>query len=103
MALNNIIQNAINYGNKKVNIVLESDVHSVIIRVSDDGNGVPIDSREQIVKPFIRGTKTELKYKGHGVGLAIVKRILEWHNATLNIGDSDKLSGAEFTMVFPRT
>lgn len=102
MVLNNIIQNAINYGQGKVIITLESDNNSLIVRISDDGKGIPEDKREQIVKPFIRGEKSESNYKGHGVGLAIVKRVLDWHNATLIIGDSTVLCGAEFTIVLPK-
>lgn len=102
MVLNNIIQNAINYGQGKVIIILDSDNHSLIIRISDDGKGIQVGIREQIVKPFIRGENSESNYKGHGVGLAIVKRVLDWHNATLIIGDSNELSGAEFKIVLPK-
>ena len=102
MAFNNVIQNAIYYGQGKVIIALESDNNSLIVRISDDGKGIPEDIRERIVKPFIRGEKSESNYKGHGVGLAIVKRVLDWHNATLIIGDSTELCGAEFTIVLPK-
>lgn len=102
MVFNNVIQNAINYGRGKVIIALESVKNSFIVRVSDDGKGIPVDIRDQIVKPFIRGAKSESNYKGHGVGLAIVKRVLDWHNATLIIGDSNELSGAEFKIVLPK-
>ena len=101
MALNNVIQNAINYGNEHVKIVLKSEHDSVIICVSDDGNGIPPDIRNQIVKPFIRGTNVGAKYKGHGVGLAIVKRVLDWHDGALSIDDSTELSGAEFRLAIP--
>lgn len=101
MALNNVIQNAINYGNERVNIELKEKDSSAIVSISDDGKGISPDMREQIVKPFIRGAYTDAQYKGHGVGLAIVKRVLDWHNGTLNIGDSPELSGAEFTLVIP--
>ena len=101
MALNNVIQNAINYGNKRVNIVLNTAHNSAIISIADDGNGVPTEIRNQIIKPFIRGTNTDPKYKGHGVGLAIVKRVLDWHDGALSIDDSNELSGAEFKLVIP--
>ncbi|MDP5213360.1 ATP-binding protein [Pseudoalteromonas tunicata] len=102
MVFNNIIQNAINYGQGKVIITLESDKNSFIFRVSDNGKGIAVDLREQIVKPFIRAAQSDSNYKGHGVGLAIVKRVLDWHNATLVIGDSKELSGAEFKVLLPK-
>lgn len=101
MAFNNIIQNAINYGKGVVNVTLDTDQSFVSISVCDNGMGVPKELRDQIVKPFVRGTKLESGYKGHGVGLAIVKRVIGWHNGHLNITDSAELSGATFTMMFP--
>lgn len=102
MALNNILQNAINYGEGIVNVTLDEDHNLVIIRVSDNGKGVPENLRDQIVKPFIRGTKLENQNKGHGMGLAIVNRVIEWHNGHLDISDSTELSGATFTMSLPK-
>jgi two-component system OmpR family sensor kinase len=102
MALNNILQNAINYGEGIVNVTLDEDPNLVIIRVSDNGKGVPENLRDQIVKPFVRGTKLESQNKGHGVGLAIVKRVVEWHNGHLGISDSIELSGATFTLSLPK-
>ena len=101
MALNNVIQNAINYGNQRVNIALKAAHDSAIINISDDGKGVPADIRDQIIKPFIRGTNIGPEYKGHGVGLAIVKRVLDWHDGSLSIEDSCELSGAEFKLTIP--
>ncbi|WP_199611447.1 ATP-binding protein [Flocculibacter collagenilyticus] len=102
MALNNIIQNAINYGQSRVNVDIDVEGDAFVVRVSDDGEGIPEKMREQIVKPFIRGVRGGAGHKGHGVGLAIVKRVLDWHNAVLVIGDSHELSGAEFKIVFPK-
>jgi len=103
MALNNVIQNAINYGNGLVSIELTTQDNSAVITVCDDGNGIPADIRNQITKPFIRGANSTAEHKGHGVGLAIVKRVLDWHDGTLCISNSTKLSGAEFTLVIPIT
>ncbi|WP_353538000.1 ATP-binding protein [Colwellia sp. KU-HH00111] len=61
-----------------------------------------MELREQIIKPFIRGEQSASNYKGYGVGLAIVKRVLDWHSASLTVGDSHELSGAEFKLVLPK-
>lgn len=39
--------------------------------------------------------------KGHGIGLAIAKRIIDWHKGSIDIGDSESLGGAKFTVTLP--
>jgi two-component system OmpR family sensor kinase len=101
MVLNNLIQNAINYGRGYVLVEIYHKSHNIIISISDDGDGVPIEQRENIIKPFFRAKNSLNNIKGHGIGLAIVKRILDWHNATLIISDATELSGSKFTIRFP--
>ncbi len=101
MVLNNLLQNAINYGRGQVLVELSQDKHNTIISISDDGNGVPAEQRENIIKPFFRGKNRLNQVKGHGIGLAIVKRILDWHNGTLSISNATALSGSKFTITLP--
>lgn len=103
MVLNNLLQNAINYGRGQVLVELYYNSHNAIISISDDGNGVPQEQRENIIKPFIRAKNGLNEIKGHGIGLAIVKRILDWHNGTLAISDATELSGGKFTITLPFT
>lgn len=81
-------------------IELDSDQANIIINISDDGDGVPIQLREHIFKPFCRGDENlnNKNLKGHGIGLAIVKRIIEWHQGSITVTNSSKLSGAKFTL-----
>ena len=101
MVLNNLLQNAINYGRGNVLVVLSHDSHNTIVSISDDGDGVPAEQREHIIKPFFRAKNSLNQVKGHGIGLAIVKRILDWHNGTLTISNATELSGSKFTITFP--
>jgi light-regulated signal transduction histidine kinase (bacteriophytochrome) len=39
--------------------------------------------------------------KGHGIGLAIVKRILDWHQGEIHIGQCPQLAGAQFIITLP--
>lgn len=100
--VNNLIQNALNYGHNKVLVRIKTNADNVILTVSDDGNGIAIDDREQIVKPFIRGNDSEQSTKGYGMGLAIVTRILQWHQGSLTIGESQSLGGAKFIITLPK-
>ncbi len=99
MLFNNLLQNAINYGRGHVLIELYYNNHNTIISISDDGNGVPVELREKIIKPFFRARNSLNEVQGHGIGLAIVKRILDWHNGTLTISNATELSGSKFTIM----
>jgi len=101
MVLNNLLQNAINYGRGHVLVELSHKSRNIIISISDDGDGVPTEQRENILKPFFRAENSLNQVKGHGIGLAIVKRILDWHNGTLLISNATELSGSKFTIMFP--
>lgn len=101
--VNNLLQNAINYGAGKVVIQLIAEQAEIKLTIDDNGKGVPVTQRESIFLPFIRGTESNGESNGHGVGLAIVKRIAEWHNGEVSVCSSDKLTGAQFTAVFPET
>jgi two-component system OmpR family sensor kinase len=101
MVLNNLLQNAINYGRDKVLVELSYKSHNIIMSISDDGDGVPTEQRENIIKPFFRARNSLNNIKGHGIGLAIVKRILDWHHGTLTISNATELSGSKFTISFP--
>mgnify|MGYP000008056785 CR=1 FL=1 len=97
----NLVQNASQYCQDKITIELKEAKQSVVLIVSDNGEGIAQEQRQQILKPFIRGTETKDKVKGYGMGLAIVKRILQWHQGEISIANSEKLKGAEFTIELP--
>jgi two-component system OmpR family sensor kinase len=69
--------------------------------VEDNGKGIAQDMRKDILKPFVRGDATKHSVKGHGIGLAIVKRILDWHQGRIEISDSATLGGACLTISLP--
>ena len=98
--VNNLLQNALNYGENHVTVNISQTDESVLLLVSDDGAGIPENDRQQIVKPFIRGNDSEQSVKGYGMGLAIVTRILQWHQGSLVIKQSEALGGAEFNVLF---
>lgn len=85
MMFNNIIDNACKYSNdKKAKVKLDFTPYVLIISVTDFGIGIPKEDIENIFKPLFRGKNVSGK-QGHGIGLAIVKRIAEIHNASVSI------------------
>ncbi len=100
--VSNLLQNAYQYCHSQIQVGLIEQGNMLLLTVADDGDGIELEHREQILKPFIRGKDSEQKVKGYGMGLAIVKRIVEWHQGSITIGESASLSGAKFTVSLPK-
>ncbi|MFQ3339576.1 MAG: two-component system OmpR family sensor kinase [Colwellia sp.] len=100
--ISNLLQNAHQYCQRKIYVNVTEQENNIIVTIADDGPGIPTAQREKIIKPFIRGDSTENKVKGYGMGLAIVKRIVEWHHGELIIENSPELGGAQFCVTLPK-
>jgi len=103
MLINNLLQNAVNYGNGNVSVSIVRKRANILLSIEDDGPGIPETQRQDILKPFVRGQDSEGNPlgKGYGMGLAIVSRIAQWHNASFSIHRSELLGGARFDILFP--
>ncbi|MCX6591160.1 MAG: HAMP domain-containing sensor histidine kinase [Acidobacteria bacterium] len=109
-ALINLLTNAAKYGSSGKWIGLAADVvrageHAMIeIRVSDHGPGVAAAEAKQIFEPFFRGRLAlEDQIHGTGLGLSLVKRVVEGHAGTivLNSPPARAATGAEFVLRLP--
>ena len=91
--LRNMIQNAIDFADSKVWIVLSWSEVDIKITINDDGPGFPVQMISRIGDPFVsyrkpssaRGKQPE--YEGMGLGLFIAKTLLERTNAKLNFSN----------------
>jgi two-component system OmpR family sensor kinase len=101
MMINNLIQNALLYGKFHIQISLTNDDSWVTLVIEDDGPGIPQKDRTQVLKPFVRSRHAEGGKDGHGMGLAIVDRVVQLHNGSIAIGDSVALGGAMITVKLP--
>jgi signal transduction histidine kinase len=73
----------------------------VEIRVSDRGPGIPANEQEQIFDPFFRGARAiEDQIHGTGLGLSLVKKIVEAHGGSVRV-KSEPMKGAEFIVLLP--
>lgn len=100
--MSNLLQNAHQYCKGKIAVEIMTQGNDIVVTVADNGAGIPVGQREQVLKPFIRGENTEKKVKGYGMGLAIVKRIIEWHHGEITIENSAELHGAHFSVTLPK-
>lgn len=99
----NLIVNATHSFNKeniknnviKINIRDEED--SLVLKVSDNGSGIPKNIQHKIFDTFFT---TKSKQKGTGLGLSLVKEIIEDHGGEINL-NSIEGEGTTFTIVFP--
>lgn len=106
-ALQNLLTNAAKYGSAGGWIGLSAargtngSEGMVEIRVSDHGTGVPADELGQIFDPFYRGKRAiENQIHGTGLGLDLVKRIVEAHGGTVTV-QSEFGKGTEFLLRIP--
>lgn len=81
-----------------VEISWEKIESRLLLIIQDNGPGIPEEIRDRLFEPFV----TSGKATGTGLGLAISKKIVEDHNATLEIA-SEKGSGAAFIVTFPES
>lgn len=97
-ALKNIIHNAQRYAQTTVKVVVRQDGAHTNFTVEDDGPGIPANQRTAIFEPFYRIDDSRQRDSGgHGLGLAIVRRICEWTQAEVSVEDSP-LGGALFRL-----
>ena len=71
----------------------------VVLRVEDDGPGVPPEEADRLFEPFERGAASAPS-PGLGVGLSLVARFAEAHGGRAWVGDRDG-GGASFRVLFP--
>lgn len=84
-ALSNLIDNALHYAGN-VHVSLTREPYAVIIRVEDDGPGIPEDRIEDVFQPFFRlDTARTRDTPGMGLGLAIVQAAVKLEGGTLTL------------------
>lgn len=100
--LDNVVGNAIKYSyeNGVVYISIHAEENQVILQVTDQGRGIPVDEQPHIFDKFYRGTNIEEDVQGSGLGLAIVKNIVENHQGRIWV-ESMPGKGSSFFIVLP--
>ena len=100
--LRNLRENARRYGAADIEVQLESlDPAWVVLRVCDRGPGVPLELRERIFEPFYRLPGASEREGGVGLGLALVRSIVQRHGGQVHCEDRAG-GGASFVVQLPR-
>ncbi len=84
----NLVGNCLIYRSERpcvVRVDTETDGQTTVLRVIDNGSGIPAESRADVLRPLVRLRKD---VPGSGLGLAVCIRIVRAHGGTLEIGDT---------------
>jgi signal transduction histidine kinase len=98
-ALLNLLDNAAKYTEKEGNISLTAErCHTeLVLKITDNGAGIPASVLPSIFEMYARGERSAL---GLGIGLSVVRRVVELHGGTISVR-SVQGQGAEFTIRMP--
>jgi signal transduction histidine kinase len=102
-AISNLVDNAIKYSGKvkQLSITTEQRGSDLSIEIADQGIGIPRDEQVKVFEKFYRvGNGLVHDVKGSGLGLSLVKHIIEAHKGTISV-ESDVGKGSRFTILLP--
>ena len=97
-AIGNMIQNAIQVCSTKSKIEVWAGAinqHMMLVRVSDNGPGIPDDVIDQVFDPFFT-----TRAAGTGLGLAVLASVVQQHGGTVHAANRDS-GGAQFSILLP--
>jgi len=98
--LTNLVHNAIKYGTRAT--VLVSDGDEVVIRIRDQGPGIPAEALDQVFEPFFRVEASRNRDTGGaGLGLSIARDIAQAHGGSIAL-ENLAGGGLEVTLTLPR-
>jgi len=100
--IRNLADNAIRYtppgGRVEIEVAVRGD--KIVLTVTDNGPGIPADERARVFDRFYRGSTANAQ--GCGLGLSIVKRVAELHQAVVELADVPGGRGLQARVIFPR-
>ena len=104
-AVLNVVSNAIKYGRDHglVEIAVSGEGRDRVIRIRDDGNGIPEALRGRIFQPFTRAASNGASNdaEGSGLGLGVARQLLGLMDGTIEIANRDDTSGTVVTIMVP--
>jgi signal transduction histidine kinase len=99
----NLLDNAVKYSPESTAVRAEVTMEDgrLTIRVRDEGPGIPVLEQEEIFRKFVRGSQAKTRgVKGTGIGLAMVRHIVEGHRGEIRL-QSELGRGSTFTILLP--
>ena len=100
----NLLDNALKYSREKatINVTLKADTSNIVMKVGDNGIGIPAIYKEKIFEKFFRVPAGDThNAKGHGLGLSYSAQVLRQHRGSITV-DSREGVGSTFTIILPK-
>jgi two-component system, OmpR family, sensor histidine kinase QseC len=96
----NLLDNAIRYtqGNGTIQVIIENHSKYIILKIIDNGPGIPPELRDRVFERFYRILGNQAS--GSGLGLSIVKQIVQMHNAQIELTTPASGQGLEVRIIF---
>ena len=103
--LSNLVDNALKYTQApgRISLVIQCDDHDVILRVSDNGVGIAAELLPHVFEFFVQGDAVlERANGGLGVGLSLVRRLIEMHDGEIRVESAGVGKGTTVEVRLPR-
>jgi two-component system sensor histidine kinase RstB len=102
--MENLLRNALRYAQSSIVIEAASSEKTVNIEVRDDGPGIRYEHRARVLEPFVRLDEATVRphHRGLGLGLSIVRRIVEAHGGSIVISEAPE-GGTSVLTRWPHT
>ncbi|MDE2621224.1 MAG: PAS domain-containing sensor histidine kinase, partial [Sphingomonadales bacterium] len=102
-AIANLVGNAIKYsdGPARVEIAAAAGIDEIVVTIRDHGIGIPAAEREAVFGERVRASNVGDR-PGTGIGLSLVRQIVELHGGRITLVDLDPGAGTAFRLTFPR-
>ena len=99
-ALQNLITNSQRFAKTDIRVAIGQQQNQVYLSIFDDGEGISECDQSKIFEPFYRSQSVQNGNKGHGLGLAIIRRIMERHHGSVSL--TSKPGATSFTLTWPQ-
>lgn len=101
--LTNLLANAAKFTDHggRIHLTAEADAEQVVLRVRDDGRGIAPHLLPQVFNLFAQGPESGVRAGGLGLGLALVKSLVELHGGCVTVASGGTGQGAEFAVRLP--
>jgi PAS domain S-box-containing protein len=102
--IGNLIENAVKYGGRTIQVRVSGDARWGRVSVQDDGQGIAPGLLPELFKPFVQGTQPlDRAQGGLGLGLALVERLAALHGGNVAAHSEGPGMGSTFTVALPAT
>lgn len=100
----NLLSNAMKFAppGGSIRLVVRQDADHVILAVSDDGSGIPAEEIPYVFDRFYRGTHASVMREGTGIGLALVRELVQQHGGAVEVQSRPHVETI-FTVRLPRS